>query len=56
MKTLRKGDEFRRVKDTTTADHTALYKLIDNGWSYCDRGTWKRNVRDKGKNEEKKAE
>jgi len=53
MKTLRKGEKFKRVKDSTAADCKAIRKLVDSGWSYCDRATWKREVRDKGKDESK---
>ena len=51
MKTLRKGEKFKRVKDSTAADCKAISTLVDSGWSYCDRATWKREVRDKEKNE-----
>ena len=53
MKTLRKGGKFKRVKDSTAADCKAIRKLVDSGWSYCDRATQKREVRDKDKNESK---
>ena len=42
MKTLRKNDEFKRVKDSTVADRKAIRKLVDSGWAYCDKTTWKR--------------
>ena len=53
MKTLRKGDKFKRVKDSTRSDCEAVKKLVDSGWSYCDRATWKRECRDKGNDESK---
>ena len=53
MKTLRKGDKFKRVKDSTTDDRKAIKTLLGTGWAFCDRTTWKREVRDKGKNVEK---
>ena len=52
MKTLRKGEEFKRVKDSTVADCKALRKLVDSGWSYCDKQTWKKEFRDKDKKNE----
>ena len=52
MKTLRKGEEFKRVKDSTVADCKALRKLVDSGWSYCDKQTWKKDFRDKDKKNE----
>jgi hypothetical protein len=52
MKTLRKGNEFKRVKDSTVADRKAIRKLADSGWAYCDKQTWKKEVRDKDKKNE----
>jgi hypothetical protein len=49
MKILRKGDKFKKVADSTKADIKAIQELVNAGWSYCDRATWKREVRDKGK-------
>ena len=46
MKTLRKGDEFKRVQDSTVAHRKAIKKLVDSGWGYCDKTTWRKN-RDK---------
>ncbi len=55
MKTLRKGGEFKRVKDSTADDREALKKLVDSGWSYCDKETWKKECRDKGKGKKENA-
>ena len=41
MKTLTKGGEFKRVKDSTVAHRKAIKKLVDSGWVYCDKTTWK---------------
>jgi len=49
MKILRKGDKFKKVADSTQADQKALKTLLGEGWKYCDRSTWKRECRDKGK-------
>ena len=49
MKILRKGDKFKKVADSTQADQKALKTFLGEGWKYCDRTTWKREVRDKGK-------
>jgi len=49
MKILRKGDKFKKVADSTHADNQALKTLLGEGWNYCDRSTWKRECRDKGK-------
>ena len=56
MKILRKGDKFKKVADSTHADHLALKTLLGEGWKYCDRQTWKREVRDKGKKVETDGE
>ena len=56
MKILRKGDKFKKVADYTHADHQALKTLLGEGWKYCDRQTWKREVRDKGKKVETDGE
>ena len=45
MKTLRKGDEFKRMKDSTVAHRKAIKKLVDRGWEFCDKTTW-RKMRD----------
>ena len=52
MKILRKGDKFQKRKEATAEDRKAIKELVSAGWSYCDRSTWKRDVRDKGKNVE----
>jgi hypothetical protein len=52
MKILRKGDKFQKRKETTDDDIRAIKELVGAGWSYCDKQTWRREVRDKGKNVE----
>jgi|TARA_R110000765_G_scaffold425374_1_gene538202 hypothetical protein len=52
MKTLSKGSKLKRMKDSTVAHCKAIKKLVDSGWAYCDKTTWRREVRDKGKNVE----
>ena len=49
MKILRKGDKFQKRKETTVDDRKAIKELVGAGWSYCDKTTWKRECRDKGK-------
>ena len=56
MKILRKGDKFKKGADATHADNQALKTLLGEGWKYCDRSTWKREVRDKGKKVETDGE
>ena len=43
MKTLRKSDKFKRMKDSTVAHCEAIKKLVDSGWVYCDKTTGKKN-------------
>ena len=56
MKILRKGDKFKKAADSTHADQKALKTLLADGWKNCDRTTWKREVRDKGKKVETDGE
>ena len=42
MKTLRNGDEFKRVKDSSKKDYTAIRKLRESGWEFCDKTTWRK--------------
>ena len=45
MKTLSKGSKFKRMQDSTVAHCEAIKKLVDSGWAYCDKTTW-REMRD----------
>jgi len=49
MKTLIRDGEFKRMKDSTVAHRKAIKKLVDSGWVYCDKTTW-REMRDAKKN------
>ena len=42
MKTLRKGDEFKRVKNSTKADWVVIKKLVADGWTFIDKTTWRK--------------
>jgi hypothetical protein len=53
VKTLRKGDEFKRVKSSNKKDYAAIQKLRESGWEFCDKTTWRRHS---GKNEEEDGE
>ena len=39
MKTLRKGDAFKRVKNSTKADWVVIKKLVSDGWAFIDKTT-----------------
>ena len=56
MKILRKGHKFQKRKDSTKADIKAIQELVNAGWSYCDKQTWRRECRDKGKKVEPDGE
>lgn len=43
MKTLKKGDEFKRVKDGE------VDALLANNWAFVKKSLWKEKVRDLGK-------
>jgi hypothetical protein len=45
MKTLSKGGKFKRMEHSTVAHCEAIKKLVDSGWVYCDKTTW-RKMRD----------
>ena len=47
MKTLRKGSDFKRVKNKTQDDDKSIKRLLSEGWKYCDKTSWKRECRDK---------
>ena len=42
MKTLRKGDKFKRLKNKTPKEWDMIQHLVRNeGWEFCDKTTWK---------------
>ena len=45
MKTLRKGEKFKRLKNSTKTDLGVIKKLVKDGWTFCDKTTW-RELRD----------
>lgn len=46
MKTVKKDNEVRRVRDTEGE------VLVKNGWAYVSKSVWKGEVRDYGKKKE----
>lgn len=40
MKTMKHGEEIRKVKEDQVKDYLAI------GWNYCPRSEWKTKVRD----------
>ena len=57
MKILCKVDgstkNFKKMPEVTKADRKKIQDNILAGWEYCDRSTWKREFRDKDKQDEK---
>jgi hypothetical protein len=47
VKTLRKGDEFKRVPDSNKKDYVAIQRLVDAGWRFCDKTTWREHRKEK---------
>ena len=43
IKCIKKGDEIKKVPDSEA------FKLVKDGWSFCNRKEWKQKVRDSGK-------
>jgi len=41
MKTLKKGEDFKRVKDFSTDDLNNINSLIKYGWKYCSKQEYK---------------
>lgn len=41
MKTLKKNNEFKRVKDSSNSDNEKIRELLNAGWSYCPKSEWK---------------
>ena len=47
MKTLKKNNEFKRVKDTSNSDNERIKELLNAGWNYCPKTEWKEATRTK---------
>ena len=41
MKTLRKGEKFKRLKNSTKDDLDTIKKFVADGWTFCDKTTWR---------------
>jgi len=54
MKSLRKKKEVKRVKDSSQVDQFNIQKLLKEGWTYCDKTTW-RKLSGKTKEKEEKS-
>ena len=50
MKTLKRTDRngklrYIRASDSTARDRAAIQEKVENGWEFCPKGEWKKNVR-----------
>lgn len=56
MKILRKNDEFRKMNDKSIHDILVIQNLINQGWNYCSKQSYKDFFGKKEKPEKKKVE
>ena len=54
MKILRKGDDFKKVKDSTFDDLKKLNSFLNDGWNYSPKKDYKEAFGKAKKNEEVK--
>lgn len=57
MKILRKGDEFRKMPEKSLSEALVIKSMINQGWNYCSRQTYKEffNVKKESEAKETKA-
>lgn len=56
MKTLKRGNDFKRLKDSSVEDHKVIDQLIKSGWNYSNKKDWKDSLKSNkidNKNDEK---
>ena len=41
MKILRRGNEFRKVSENSMKEIKTVISLINQGWNYCDKQSYK---------------
>ena len=46
-----RGWTYIRVRNKTLEERTTLEEKLANGWMYCPKSEWKKNVRDRKKGE-----
>tara|TARA_B100000586_G_C20054569_1_gene403517 strand:+ start:335 stop:505 length:171 start_codon:yes stop_codon:yes gene_type:complete len=42
MKSLKKKQEVMRVRDSSCRDWNNIQKLLDTGWNFCSKTTWRK--------------
>jgi len=56
MKTLKKNNEIKRVKDSSPSDEAQIQSLLNSGWKYCPKSEWKATRPVKEKVDKKKVD
>jgi hypothetical protein len=55
MKTLKKNEEIKRMKDSDFVERKKIDELLESGWKYVPKSEWKKTLsKDEPKNEGKK--
>jgi hypothetical protein len=44
MKTLRKGNDFKRMSDKSLKEFSIIKSLLENGWNYCSKSEYKKSL------------
>lgn len=44
MKTLRKGENFKRMPEKSINDYMAIKNLLNSGWDYCPKSEYKKTI------------
>lgn len=44
MKTLRKGNDFKRMSDKSLKEFSIIKSLLENGWNYCPKSEYKKSL------------
>jgi len=56
MKTLKKYNEIKRVKNSSDKDNELLESMLNDGWKYCQKSEWKKTrVKEEPKTEKKEG-
>lgn len=53
MKTLKKENSFKRVKDSNTNDLSKIDNLLNSGWEFCSKSEWKKSKKTEPVKEDK---
>lgn len=56
MKTLKKNDEIKRVKDADFTDRKRIDEMLESGWKYVPKSEWKKTMVKEEKESPKKED